>query len=80
MAKSKQTQTVPQTNPVVQNVGENVIVKREDGVTWLGIVEEHRGGVSPSGKTIRVASTLGNVKLPSGITVGLNAYVPNPNR
>jgi len=82
MAKQKQTKTsqVPQTNPAVISIGENIVVKEEDGMTWVGFKSAHRGNISPSGKTLRVASTLGNVKLPSGITVGLNAYVPNPNR
>ena len=82
MAKQKQTKTsqVPQTNPAVISIGENIVVKEEDGMTWVGFKTEHRGGVSPSGKTLRVASTLGNTKLPNGVTVGMNAYVPNPNR
>ena len=41
---------------------------------------EHRGDVSKSGKTIRVASTEGNVPIEGGVTAGINIYVKNPNR
>jgi hypothetical protein len=57
------------------SIGENVAVKIEGKTLTLVIDMEHRGGLSPTGKTVRVASTLGNVKLPCGITIGLNAYV-----
>lgn len=33
-------------------------------------------GPSKSGKTIQIASTLGNVRLSNGVTLGLNAYRP----
>ena len=57
------------------NVGENVAVSVKGKKLIIEIDTEHRGGLSASGKTIRVASTLGNIKLPCGITLGLNAYV-----
>jgi len=55
--------------------GENVEVYMDGDSLHVVIDTSHRGGPSASGKTVRVASTLGNVKLPCGVTLGLNAYV-----
>jgi hypothetical protein len=60
----------------VQSIGENVEVEVRDGKAVITIDLSHRGPVSPSGKTRRVASTLGNVQIVgTEVTLGLNAYV-----
>jgi len=62
----------------MQNIGENVILSVGDNSIKLEIDTTHRGSRSASGKTIRVASTMGNQKinLPDGTTIwiGLNIY------
>lgn len=41
---------------------------------------KHEGDVSDSGKTVRVASTEGNVNVPgTDVTIGLNLYRKNPD-
>lgn len=55
--------------------GENVHIESKGTKLVITLDTTHRGGLSDSKKTRRVASTCGNIKLPSGITVGLNAYV-----
>jgi len=42
----------------------------------------HRGDPSSTGKTLRVASTEGNVPCPGypDIKVGLNVFAPNPKK
>jgi len=42
----------------------------------------HRGEPSATGKTLRVASTEGNVPCPgyADIKVGLNVFAPNPKK
>lgn len=59
-----------------QTLGENILAAVEDGKITLVIDLKHRGQRSASGKTIRVASTEGNVKVPGAeeVTIGLNAY------
>ena len=59
----------------MQDVGENIKTCMEGAVLVIHIDTTHRGGLSASGKTVRVASSEGNVKLPCGVTLGLNAYV-----
>ncbi len=57
-----------------QELGENVMVEETDEELIFRIKKAHRGELSSSGKTIRVASTLGNKKV-GDIYIGLNAYV-----
>lgn len=63
-----------------ENVGENVEMTVDVDASELRIIVDtaHRGSRSASGKTIRIASTMGNHKmqLPDGTTiwVGLNIY------
>lgn len=63
--------------------GENVkatVLNNSSGPKTLTLVIDltHSGGPSASGKTIRVASTEGNVQVPgTGVTLGLNVYRPN---
>ena len=55
---------------------ENVEFKVTGSKLVITIDLKHRGDLSASGKTVRVASTLGNVKVPeTDVTVGINAYV-----
>jgi len=61
----------------VKNVGENVTVAIEETTATITIDLSHRGQVSSTGKTKRVASTEGNVKITEEVTLGLNAYVKN---
>jgi len=57
-------------------IGENVTAEVSEDTLTLRIDLKHRGGRSKSGKTIRVASTEGNKRLPgmAAIVVGFNAY------
>lgn len=54
--------------------GENVryAVEGDDLVVRVNL--KHRGGLSASGKTVRVATTNGNKELAPGVFVGFNAY------
>lgn len=62
----------------IQKVGENIEVEVTPDEIVIRIKKDHRGEVSASGKTIRVASTLGNKQVTQeGIIVGINAYVYN---
>jgi hypothetical protein len=58
-------------------LGENVTAEVADGKLLIEIDLNHRGGVSASGKTIRVASTCGNKPIQGDIVLGLNVYIPN---
>lgn len=71
--------TAPKTTaPEYTSAGENVRYAVEGEELVIRIDLAHRGGLSPSGKTVRVASTGGNQQI-AGVFVGLNAYVyPNP--
>jgi hypothetical protein len=56
-------------------IGENVKASVEGNTLHLEIDISHRGQRSASGKTVRVASTCGNMGIPgTGVTLGLNAY------
>lgn len=64
-------------------VGENVVYSIDGKTNTLTITIDldHRAGTkpAPNKKTIRVASTLGNVELPgSGVRLGVNAFVYPP--
>jgi len=64
-----------------QLVGENVFMEIEnDHVLHIRIDLLHRGDISDSGKTTRVASTLGNQVIPGAesIKIGINSYEPIP--
>lgn len=62
-------------------------MKKEIGVNVLAEIDEDKKltleidlnathGTSKSGKSTTIATTSGNVKLPSGETIGLNVYRP----
>lgn len=56
-------------------LGENVKGSIEGNTLTLEIDMNHRGPKSASGKTVRVASTCGNLMIPgTAVTVGINAY------
>lgn len=55
-------------------VGKGVAIEETAEEVVIRFKKSNDFGKSASGKTNIVASTLGNVKLPSGITVGVNAY------
>ncbi len=69
------------SNSKAQKIGENVTVELTDDQVIIRIDRKHRGEVSASGKTIRVASSLGNKPITAdGIILGLNAYVYSNQR
>lgn len=58
------------------NLGENVSVTVTGDKAVITIDLAHRGPQSASGKSVRVASTGGNQRIPgTDVTLGLNAYV-----
>ena len=58
------------------NLGENIVGEIVNDKLTITINMKHRGGLSKSGKTVRVASTEGNIAIPgTSIRIGLNAYV-----
>jgi hypothetical protein len=54
--------------------GENIRYAIEGTELVVRIDLTHRGGLSATGKTIRVATTNGNKELAPGVQVGINAY------
>lgn len=59
----------------VQNIGENVQVEVKGDKVTITIDLAHRGARSASGKTVRVASTMGNIAIAgTDVVLGLNAY------
>ena len=56
---------------------ENVKIEESGNDIIIRIDKTHRGPRSKSGKTIRVASTEGNIDVPGnpGMKIGLNVYV-----
>ena len=56
-------------------LGENVYGSIEGKTLKLEIDLDHRGGLSSSKKTTRVASTCGNLMIPgTNVVLGLNSY------
>lgn len=65
----------------VKNVGENVAYTIDGDTLTITIDLSYRASAEPAPgkKTIRVASTLGNVEIPGdGVRLGINAYVYPP--
>ena len=56
------------------DIGENVSIEETEEELIIRINKDHRGEMSSSGKTRRVASTLGNKKV-GDVFIGLNAYI-----
>lgn len=64
------------TAPEFANTGENVKYRVEGDQLTIVIDLSHRGGLSASGKTVRVGTTNGNKEIgDTGVVLGLNAYV-----
>lgn len=61
---------------------ENVKFSQSGSKLTIEIDLSHRGEPSSTGKTLRVASTEGNVPCPGfpELKVGLNIYAPNPKK
>jgi len=58
-----------------EEVGENVTYTIKGNTLTITVMLDHEGGRSASGKTIRIASTEGNVKIDGTPAVmGLNVY------
>lgn len=59
----------------------NIEMDVKDKILTIKIDLSERNGVSPSKKTIRVASTEGNKKIPGfeEIKIGINAMIKNPD-
>lgn len=63
----------------ITHIGTNIAceVKGDELIIRINLADRH--GPSASGKTIIVASSSGNQKIPgTEVTLGLNAYVKNP--
>jgi hypothetical protein len=67
------------TAPEMTTVGENVRYA-VDGTTLTVVIDlSYRGGLSESGKTVRVASTLGSAVIAgTDVKLGINAFVKAP--
>lgn len=63
---------------------ENILMTVENNILIIKIDLANRGGLSATQKSIKVASTGGNVDVPgqesTGIKVGVNVFVPNKNK
>jgi len=55
-------------------VGKGVNYSVKDGELTIVIDLTKEFGLSGSGKSVVIASTLGNMELPGGVKLGLNAY------
>lgn len=55
---------------------ENVKMHAKDGKLFIEVDLKHRGGKSSTGKTVRIASTEGNVALDGApeVKIGLNVF------
>lgn len=62
----------------MEKIGPNVMAEVKDQKLTIEINLAERLGPSKSGKTIRIASTEGNLKVPDGegAVIGLNVYIP----
>jgi|3_EtaG_2_1085321.scaffolds.fasta_scaffold00974_3 hypothetical protein len=60
-------------------MSENIKTSVKGDTLTITVDLSHRGGVSKSGKTIRVASTEGNIPVDDtqDVKMGINIYVPN---
>lgn len=58
-------------------IGENILAEETEEHIVLKIKKKNRGGLSSTGKTIRVGST-GGAREFGGVTININAYVKAP--
>lgn len=61
----------------VKKVGKGIKLTRNGSKLTIEIDLNANHGMSKSGKSITVASTLGNVDVGNGCKMGLNVYRPN---
>jgi len=59
---------------------ENVKMTRKGDTLFIEVDLKHRGELSSTGKTVRIASTEGNVPLDGQpeVKIGLNVFCPPP--
>ena len=62
------------SNVQTQSVGKGITVTHEGDDVVIRFSAKGDYGPSKSGKTQIVATTSGNVTLPSGVIIGVNAY------
>lgn len=69
-----------ENNAFTLNLGDNVNgFLHTDGKLYLCIDITKRGGISKTGKTLRVASTEGNLPIKgTEVKLGLNVFAPIP--
>ena len=65
---------MPKPSTPETTIGSGIHVRIDGDEITMRFSAAGAGTPSRSGKTMIVASTSGNVTLPNGITVGLNAY------
>lgn len=68
--------------PQGEEIGKNVFARLDGKILVIEIDMTHRGGSSESGKTTRIASTLGNQKVngaPNAVRLGVNCYERKAN-
>jgi len=63
-------------NVKVKSVGTNVKYSIEGKICTIIVDLSKEYGLSRSGKTIRIASTEGNVRINEDVSLGLNVYKP----
>ena len=69
--EKKEVQAIP------VDLGQNIDAVIEGDMLILKIDLSKRGGTSASGKSVIVATSAGNQKVgQTGVTIGINAYVP----
>ncbi len=80
---AKAAKATPTTEPLSGtpvSLGEGMEAAIDGDYLTIRIDLTNRGGTSGSGKSINVATTGGNQKVPgTDVVLGLNAYVKNPD-
>lgn len=56
------------------NVGKGITIEETEDLITITFRKDGDFGLSTSGKNTIVASTGGNIQLPSGVYIGVNAY------
>lgn len=59
---------------MAKSIGNNVKVEVNKNIATITVDLTKDYGMSKSGKSIQIASTLGNKELTNGIFIGLNVY------
>lgn len=58
------------------SIGQNIFAKTEDGKLLIEIDMGADLGKSSTGKSLKIASTGGNISIGEGLKMGLNVYEP----